>query len=130
MSLWVKSDRLCEISRNKWKFWQIEKVCFNLSSQFQNAYKEVEKKTWSGRELYYQLKDWVVEDIRHQLKWLVTTHYPEVCKVSKTFEVRFKTELDTLDTTTKIPFYYIDGEILFDFDYLVKRSKILDKILD
>lgn len=130
MSLWEKSDRFCEISRNKWKFWQIEKVCFNLNSHYQVAYEEIEKETWDGRELYYQLKDWVVEDIRHQLKWLVTTHYPKVCKKAKSFLVRFQTELDTHNTTTKLHFTVINGEVFFEFDEVIKREKLLNKLLN
>ena len=129
MSLWVKRDGVCHTYRG-WKFWQIEKIEFNLWSQYSDAFIEVEKVTSTGKEWSYQLKEWVVEDLRDQLKKLVTIHYPKVCKKAKSFLVRFQTELDTYNTTTKLHFTVINGEVFFEFDEVIKREKLLNKLLN
>lgn len=139
-----------EVIRSRWwKFWQIDLVIVNLPTSYRDAYYEVEKSGIIYSEVgmpcgkssstWWELKDWVKEDIRSQLSGFLISKklwesYGEKILASKKLQVKFGAwdnfahavfddeDADTLD------FYIRGGEIYFDSDLVIKREKVLERI--
>lgn len=111
---------------NWWKFWQIDTLEFTLSTCYQEAYEEVERKTLTGTEYSMELSNWVKDDIRKLLKDLVLD-FPKLVSKAKKLHVRFRTTehgqqyIDGMD-------FYLRDDIYFDSDEAIKREKILNKL--
>lgn len=110
-----------------WKFWQVDKLEFNLPTRYEDAYEEVEKKLINGCEWSMRLSSWVVEDIREQLASRVFT-YVNLTKKAKRLSVGFNTRESGQYYTDSIDFYIIDDSIYFDSDEAIKREKLLSKL--
>ena len=110
-----------------WKFWQIDELEFTLSTRYQDAYEEVEKKLLNGTEWSMVLSSWVIEDIREQLAISVST-YSKLVKKTKNLSVRFHTSESGQRFIDCMNFYVIDGGVYFDSDDAIKREKLLNKL--
>lgn len=110
-----------------WKFWQIDQLEFTLSTRYEDAYEEVEKKLINGSSYSMELSSWVIEDIREQLASRVFT-YEKPVKKAKRLSVKFNTRESSQYFTNTMDFYIIDGGIYFDSDEAIKREKLLSKL--
>ena len=110
-----------------WKFWQVDEIEFTLSTRYQDAYEEVEKKLVNGTEWSMVLSSWVIEDIREQLVISVST-YSKLVKKAKKLSVRFHTSESGQRFIDCMNFYVIDGGVYFDSDDAIKREKLLNKL--
>lgn len=110
-----------------WKFWQIDELEFTLSTRYQDAYEEVEKKLLNGTEWSMVLSSWVIEDIREQLAISVST-YSKLVKKAKKLSVRFHTSESGQRFIDCMDFYVIDGGVYFDSDDAIKRERLLKKL--
>ena len=110
-----------------WKFWQVDELEFTLSTRYQDAYEEVEKKLLNGTEWSMVLSSWVIEDIREQLAISVST-YSKLVKKTKNLSVRFHTSESGQRFIDCMNFYVIDGGVYFDSDDAIKREKLLNKL--
>lgn len=118
------------IHRNHWwKFWAIDELEFILHTRYQDAYKEVEKKTKNGYQYSMELESWVIEDIREQLLEKVVK-CPGLVRKAKSLRVQFSSTMNNPFNRylTTIPFYCIDRSIYFDSDESIKREKLLNKL--
>ncbi len=109
-----------------WKFWEIDELEFILPTRYQDAYEEVERKTFSGHSYSMELMDWVKDDIRQQLKSLIVTNPDPVTKAKK-LSVQFRSKQDGYNYVDKMQFYAL-GDIYFDCDRVVKRENLLKKL--
>ena len=104
------------ITRNSfWKFWQIDELELNLTTRYEDAYEEVEKKLINGSQITMELKSWVIEDVREQLAIRVQTYRKEVAKAKK-LKVSLGTREDHQYYFDSMNFYIRDGHIYFDLD--------------
>ena len=110
-----------------WKFWQVDELEFTLSTRYQDAYEEVEKKLLNGTEWSMVLSSWVIEDIREQLAISVST-YSKLVKKTKNLSVRFHTSESGQRFIDCMNFYVIDGGVYFDSDDAIKRERLLNKL--
>ena len=130
MELFLYSKKYKEYKiyrKSWWKFWLIDKLEFTLSSRYEDAYQEVERKNINGSSLSYELMDWVKDDIRQQLKTRVLVHNKLVNKAKK-LSVRFRTSQDGQHFVDTLDFYNRGGDIYFDSDDAIKREKLLSKL--
>ena len=110
-----------------WKFWQVDELEFTLSTRYQDAYEEVEKKLLNGTEWSMVLSSWVIEDIREQLDISIST-YSKLVKKAKKLSVRFHTSESGQRFIDCMNFYVIDGGVYFDSDDAIKRERLLNKL--
>ena len=74
----------CKTYRNSWwKFWKIDHLEFELPTRYDNAYKEVIRKTMNSETYSMMLKSWVIEDVREQLLVRIVDYDKLVKKASQ-----------------------------------------------
>ena len=110
-----------------WKFWQIDQLEFTLSSRYEDAYEEVEKKLINGTQWSMELKSWVIDDLREQLSSRILT-YNKLVKKSKKLSVRFGTSGSGQRFSDRMDFYVWGEDIYFDSDESIKRERLLNKL--
>ena len=125
---YIKEYKDYKIYRSSWwKFWEVDRLEFNLPSRYEDAYEEVEKKTMNGWSCSMVLSSWVIEDIREQLATRVFT-YEKLAKKAKKLSVKFHTRESGQYYTDGMDFYLRGEEIYFDSDNAIKREKLLSKL--
>ena len=116
------------ISRSSWlKFWEVDRLEFNLPARYEDAYEEVEKKLINGSSYSMELRSWVIEDVREQLSIRIVT-YGKLAKKAKRLRVKFHTRDSGQYYTDAMDFYLRGEEIYFDVDNAIKREKLLKKL--
>ena len=119
---------ICKTYRNSWwKFWKIDHLEFELLTRYDNAYKEVIRKTINGKTYSMELNSWVVEDVREKLLVRIKT-YSKLVKKAKKLSVKFSTKDSGLLYTDGMDFYIKEGGIYFDSDVSIKRDNILNQL--
>ena len=125
---YIKEYKDYKIYRSSWwKFWEVDRLEFNLPSRYEDAYEEVEKKTMNGWSCSMVLSSWVIEDIREQLATRVFT-YEKLAKKAKKLSVNFHTRDSGQFYIDGMDFYIRGEEIYFDLDDAIKREKLLSKL--
>ncbi len=115
-----------KITRKWWKFWEIQELNVYIPSRYDDAWEDIEKRNGNTTTCTIELKDWVKEDVRDQLKIKCQENLSKI-KRSKKLTVNFYTWRN-ISSNVVMGFYYIDGEVYFDSDKSLKRHKILNKI--
>jgi len=125
---YIKEYKDYKIYRSSWwKFWEIDSLEFNLPTRYEDAYQEVEKKLINGTSYSMELMSWVIEDVREQLVTRIVT-YGKLAKKAKKLSVKFHTRDSGQFYTDGMDFYLRGEEIYFDFDNVIKREKLLNKL--
>ena len=128
----IKEYKDYKIYRSSWwRFWKIDALEFQLSTRYEDAYQEVEKKLIDGTSYSMELRSWVIEDVREQLVTRIVTYgkLTKKAKKAKKLSVKFHTRESGQYYTDGMNFYIIDNEIYFDSDDAIKRERLLSKIL-
>lgn len=110
-----------------WKFWEIDRLEFLLPSVYQDAYEEVQVKTFNGFASMFELKSFVIEDVRQQLAQRIKT-YEELTLKAKKLSVKIHTNESGQRYYDGLQFYIRNGEVYFDTDNAIKREKLLNKL--
>ena len=110
-----------------WRFWEVDRLEFNLPTRYEDAYQEVEKKLINGSSYSMELRSWVIEDVREQLSIRIVT-YGKLAKKAKKLSVKFHTRDSGQFYTDGMDFYIRGEEIYFDSDNAIKREKLLSKL--
>ena len=119
---------ICKTYRNSWwKFWKIDHLEFELLTRYDNAYKEVIRKTINGKTYSMELNSWVVEDVREKLLVRIKT-YSKLVKKAKKLSVKFSTRESGQYYTDSMDFYIRGEGIYFDSDNAIKRDNILNQL--
>lgn len=126
---YIKEYKDYKILRNSWwKFWEVDRLEFQLPTRYEDAYEEIEKKLINGWECSMELRSWVIEDVREQLSTRIVT-YGKLAKKAKKLSVKFHTRESGQYYTDGMDFYLRGEEIYFDSDNAIKREKLLNQIL-
>lgn len=124
----VKQYKDYKIVRHSWwKFWEIDRLEFSLPSVYQDAYEEVEVKTFNGTQLSMELRPWVIEDVRQQLGLRIKTYEALTLKAKK-LSVKIHTDESGQRYYDGLQFYIRAGQVYFDSDNAIKREKLLNKL--
>lgn len=112
-----------KITRNKFFFCIIDEIVFSIPTVYSDPYDEILEKTINGERWMLKVSNWVIEDLRQQLKDGILINN-EIIK-SKKLSVRFLINQHGVESE-KIQFYIINGDIYFESDSIIRRNNILE----